>query len=129
MTSPVRLRLSRHKGFDLQAWSRAANGLEAVNCARPGPWGNPYRVGESVDIRQARRWGWRLAHPEFVCPDAETAVKRFAASLGLDDASICAVRMRLGGRNLACWCELDDPWCHCDPILRIANAAPHGAAK
>lgn len=32
---PIRLRLSRARGFDLQAASLAANGLPAINCARP----------------------------------------------------------------------------------------------
>jgi hypothetical protein len=33
--APVRLQLSRRKGFDLQVWSREVNGLDVVNCARP----------------------------------------------------------------------------------------------
>jgi len=117
---PVRLQLSRRKGFDLQAWSREVNGLEAVNCARPGKWGNPYRVG-TVFIA-----------------DAQDAVDAFAANLplgrrwnggrNLDD---------LRGRNLACWCGLcakhaatgkpldedcpDCEPCHVDPLGRVAN--------
>lgn len=43
---PVRLQLSRRKGFNLQALSVATNGLPAVNCARPGRWGNPYATAE-----------------------------------------------------------------------------------
>lgn len=46
MTRPVRLQLSRLKGFSLQSWSRQVNGLEAENCARPGKWGNPFVVGQ-----------------------------------------------------------------------------------
>lgn len=38
MTAPVRLQLSRKKGFDLQAHSSAVNGLPAVNVARPTMW-------------------------------------------------------------------------------------------
>ena len=34
-TTPVRLKLSRKKGFDLQAHSRAINGRDAVSVARP----------------------------------------------------------------------------------------------
>lgn len=34
MTVPVRLQLSRRKGFDLQALSQATNGLSAANVAR-----------------------------------------------------------------------------------------------
>ena len=44
MTRPVRLQLSRRKGFDLQAWSREVNGLPAVSVARPTKWGNPFPV-------------------------------------------------------------------------------------
>lgn len=39
---PIRLVLSRRQGFNLQAASRAANGLEAVIVARPSRWGNPF---------------------------------------------------------------------------------------
>jgi hypothetical protein len=39
---PVRMRLSRAKGFNLQAASLALNGLPAVNVARPSKWGNPF---------------------------------------------------------------------------------------
>lgn len=39
MTKPVRLQLSRRKGFDLQALSIATNGLPAVSVARPGKRG------------------------------------------------------------------------------------------
>lgn len=44
---PVRLQLSRKKGFRLQEASRALNGLEAVNVARPSRWGNPFKVGKA----------------------------------------------------------------------------------
>lgn len=43
---PVRLQLSRKKGFDLQALSLETNGLPAVSVARPSKWGNPFRVGD-----------------------------------------------------------------------------------
>jgi hypothetical protein len=42
---PIRLQLSRKKGFRLDAASHAANGLPAVRVCRPGRWGNPYRIG------------------------------------------------------------------------------------
>ncbi|HUY27269.1 MAG TPA: hypothetical protein VMV27_07585 [Candidatus Binataceae bacterium] len=42
--TPVRMRLSRRKGFNLQGESRAINGLPALNVARPGPWGNCFIV-------------------------------------------------------------------------------------
>jgi hypothetical protein len=46
--APVRLRLSRAKGFSLQAFSLATNGLTAINVARPTRWGNPYPITPEV---------------------------------------------------------------------------------
>jgi hypothetical protein len=98
---PVRLQLSRKKGFRLQKLSRATNGLAAVNCARPSKRGNRWRVGD------------------FVTPTAKIAVEQFVRhelprlkAQGLDD---------LRGKNLACWCALDARWCHVDVLLQAAN--------
>lgn len=134
---PVRLQLSRGaarrargrtgaaggaaRGFDLKALSRATNGLDVVVVTRRTPWGNPYVVGGAVDRKQLRRWGWRFAHPEFVAPDNETAVRRFAACLGMDEAIHAHVRAELRGKNLACWCGPDER-CHADALLAVANA-------
>jgi len=121
MSQPVRLRLSRAKGFDLQALSLATNGLPAVNVARPGDFGNPFVIGEPVDRRQAKRWGWwPLAFPDYVAPVAEAAVRRFAICLMLDEAIHAHVRSKLRGKNLACWCKPDEP-CHADVLLKFAN--------
>lgn len=46
--APVRLRLSRAKGFNLQAHSRAVNGLGAVKVDRSTPWGNRCLVHDSM---------------------------------------------------------------------------------
>ena len=40
--TPVRIQLSRRKGFNLQEVSKALNGLEAVNVCRPTIYGNPF---------------------------------------------------------------------------------------
>jgi Domain of unknown function (DUF4326) len=99
---PIRLRLSRAKGFDLQLESRRANGREAVSVGRPGRWGNPFR------ITAAR--------------SAEAAVNAFHAALLAGELGFGAAEVKalLGGRNLACWCAPDAP-CHADILLDIAN--------
>ena len=99
MTAPVRLQLSRRRGFDLQAHSRSLNGLAAVVVARPGRWGNPFRIG--------------------VDGDRATCVARFAARLEAQPHALDLTVLR--GRNLACWCSLDGP-CHADVLLERANA-------
>jgi hypothetical protein len=100
MIRPVRLQLSRRPGFNLQAESRAINGLPAINCARPSLWGNPFIVGrhaatasECVDLYVNDLAGlW----PRFYRSALET----------------------LPGHNLACWCDLYAP-CHVDTLLDI----------
>lgn len=129
MTVPVRMQLSRRKGFRLPPTT--------VNVARPGKWGNPYRIGEPVDMKQARRWGWKLSKPDYVCDTAAEAVKRFTLAIAFDDASKWVMRQELRGKNVACWCGLcpahaagkpmgvvcpDCDPCHGDPILECANA-------
>jgi hypothetical protein len=113
---PVRLRLSRAKGFNLQEHSRAVNGLPAINCARPGPFGNPFVIGE----RPA--WPFNEFTHERV-ETAEEAVALFRRALvkraATNDDSIDAI-VSLRGKNLACWCALDAV-CHCDVLLELAN--------
>ena len=55
MTIPIRLQLSRRAGFDLQALSRASNGLPAVNVARPGLFGNPFIHDDASQAVEAFR--------------------------------------------------------------------------
>jgi hypothetical protein len=76
------------------------NGLPAVNCARPGRWGNPFRIG--IEAR-----------------DASHAVKRYAETSG--GFSRSEIETELGGKNLACWCKPGEP-CHVqDYLLPMAN--------
>jgi hypothetical protein len=65
MTNPVRLTLSRNRGFDLQALSLATNGLLAVVVARPTKWGNPFVIGEPA------------GESGEIVADAKEAVRRF----------------------------------------------------
>lgn len=118
---PVRLQLSRKKGFDLQAHSRAVNGLPAVNVARPTKWGNPYRIVPSVLLG----W-WDIVGEGFAAGDCShgsktgaqmMAVRFFELNMPIGKtASVSSLR----SRNLACWCPLGSP-CHADVLLELAN--------
>jgi hypothetical protein len=103
MTAPVRLQLSRRKGFSLQALSLATNGLPAVNVARPSKWGNPFKVGahgsREVCVAAFRHAIFRQAH---------------LLEFGADEV------ISLRGKNLACFCALGSV-CHADVLLEIAN--------
>lgn len=95
---PERIQRKRSKGW------RMPEGV--VYVGRPTVWGNPYAV------IPGRR-------------DAAEAVHRFAVWFAeLPDwrrhtYSIRA-QIELAGRDLACWCPLDEP-CHADVLLEIAN--------
>lgn len=117
MAKPVRLRLSRAKGFDLQAHSLATNGLPAVNVARPGPWGNPFVVGIDGDRAECVRlhrlvMGGFLVFTSKAVPSKQVEAENYARSHIVD----------LRGKNLACWCGLDGGPCHANTLLEIASS-------
>ena len=95
---PRRIRLSRAKGFRLPK--------NAVVVSRPSVWGNPFKVGEKMlDGSVLTR---------------EKAVELYEQWVR-DGGWPRVIRRRLRGKDLACWCPLDEP-CHADVLLRIANA-------
>lgn len=119
MTRPQRIRLSRARGFRLQAASRALNGLPAVIVARrrgSGGWGNPYAVGHTRH---------RAVNGQAVLVrDRAHAVELYREWIrsvidGPGGDSVRAALAELRGHNLACWCP-DSP-CHADFLLEIAN--------
>jgi Domain of unknown function (DUF4326) len=99
---PRRVQLSRAQG-----WRMPPN---TVSVARPGVWGNHYRVGDSDGTGGTVR-------------DAAHAVELYSRWLcgpSMGDSLARLARERLGGKNLACWCRLDAPR-HADLLLHVAN--------
>jgi hypothetical protein len=113
MTSqPVRLKLSRKKGFRLQVHSRAVNGLPAVKVDRSTSLGNPYRVGDPMPgIPEVK------LEADDCCMLFQLHTLPQIAPAELDE---------LRGKNIACWCPLDAPWCHGDVLLKAANVPRRG---
>ena len=106
---PRRIRLSRAKGWRLPA--------KAVNCARPGPLGNPFKVGRDGDRARCVAL-YRHLVAGSICfttrapPAEQIAARRY----------LLAHREALRGRDLACWCALDGQPCHAAVQLEIVNA-------
>jgi hypothetical protein len=126
---PVRLQLSRKRGFRLQAESRRANGLAAVVVARPSVFGNPFAIDTILKSGLARNehaaralavaWfsGWLAGKPlPGASPSRGLAAKRREVLRRL-----CELR----GKNLACWCKLDEV-CHADSLIEFAKRVPIG---
>ena len=75
-----------------------------VYVGRPTKWGNPY-------------------HPELFGGSRAAVVELFRKYIDFSNEGALELRANareLRGRNLACWCPLDQP-CHADILLEIAN--------
>ena len=111
---PVRLQLSRRKGFKLTS----PNGLPVVVVSRPSKWGNPFKVGGFAGHQRKRSVRlWRVG-------DKAAAVRWFKRMLRdgkTPPFNLADIRCELRGRNLACWCKLTEK-CHADTLLEIANS-------
>jgi uncharacterized protein DUF4326 len=109
---------------------------EATYVGRPGPWGNPFHV-DRLSTGMWRLWPAPGPFELFASKDAavNAAVSAYAAWLrsevgpnyfSVDSGTYSRdwvtqhAAARLGGRDLACWCRLDQP-CHADVLLRLAN--------
>lgn len=113
---PVRIQLRRAKG-----WRKPPN---AIVVARPSRWGNLFRQGDPHPrtgdpmtredaVDQYRRALLSYRH------HGSDPTRRFLA----DEAIIREIQLELRGKDLACWCPLDEP-CHADVLLEIANEFP-----
>ena len=118
---PERIQLRRTKGW------RKPEG--AVVVSRPSKWGNPFKV-QPANVAE---WG----HPFYVDDglgveffDSVSGARAYAVEIFESDLrssretvypSAAEVRLELHGRDLACWCPLDQP-CHADVLLEVANA-------
>ncbi len=120
---PERIQQRRTKG-----WRKPEN---TVSVARPSKWGNPFRitVSDVVDFP------WQVRSPTvnhlLGLHDSERSarahvVELFAMHIGpmgsfeYDAEKLAKLRRELGGKNLMCFCPLDQP-CHADVLLEIAN--------
>lgn len=94
---PQRVQLSRRRG-----WRMPPN---TVKVDRSTPWGNPYH-GTGSMTAEARAYVTSLFNEYLKRPEKA--------------GKVAAIREQLRGKNLACWCPLDEP-CHADVLLQIAN--------
>lgn len=101
-TMPKRIQRKRTRG-----WKMPPN---AVYVGRPTRWGNPYRLPDYIGDDLSRR--------TFCCQDFRDSL---VYDIGAVRTTAEEIRRELRGKDLACWCPLDQP-CHADVLLEIANA-------
>jgi len=109
VTPPIRVQLSRRKGWRLPN--------NTVKVSRPGRWGNPFIVTEKV--KPGVVFGG-AAHGYVAVPTVDDAVECFRLFLNERPDLVEEAQQSLRGKNLACWCRLDQP-CHADVLLELAN--------
>jgi hypothetical protein len=107
MTAPIRVQLSRAKG-----WRMPPN---TVKVDRSTPWGNPFTLSDAKEAG-------------YIGTDDELLVMCVADFQGLFRDRPMAEALGyptdlspLRGKNLACWCKPGSP-CHADVLLELANA-------
>jgi hypothetical protein len=93
---PKRIQRKRAKG-----WKMPPN---TVYVGRPTKWGNPYKPSPVMSAE------WCVFQFEKLLIANQHSSERFRKPIG-----------ELRGKDLACWCPLDQP-CHADVLLEIANA-------
>lgn len=118
MGSPKRIQRKLFKG-----WRMPPN---TVYVGRGSKWGNPFRIGIHGDAQRCVALFERWFNPE--CAEIGSDLYSFRQECrdshnvdgwaGFQLAIVAHHYLR--GKNLACWCGLNEP-CHADVILRIAN--------
>jgi hypothetical protein len=100
---PERIQRKRTKGYKMPE--------NTVSVTRPGKWGNPFKVGMVIRDPQNDEYITTLKTVD----DVLNWYRKWLRNTGkTEDVK------ELQGKNLACFCPLDQP-CHADVLLEIAN--------
>lgn len=92
MMIPKRIQRKRARG-----WKMPPN---TVYVGRPSKWGNPFKPDSSFGLRMC--------------------VRMYRTWIEIGKNTLRDELSELRGKNLACWCPLDQP-CHADILLELAN--------
>lgn len=107
MTQPIRIQRRRSKH-----WKMPKN---TVYVGRGTRWGNPFKIEQGVTTEDVVKKFTAYVLPYMVTPDSTAGGEFMVTKINIKD-----IQDHLRGKNLACWCRLDQP-CHADILLTIAN--------
>jgi hypothetical protein len=111
--TPQRIQRKRTKGYKMPP--------NTVSVTRPGRYGNPFVVGRDGTAEECTakfRAAWN--HTIACAKRDRTPYMPFGKPIFLGP---------LIGKNLACFCREDAPFCHADVLLEIASSVPHHEAN
>lgn len=91
----------------------------AVYVGRPTKWGNPCKVGDFVMLGAAHSGTGKAEIRPATAADCKRWYAMKATGILIDNFNFNLATLR--GKDLACWCPLDQP-CHADILLKLANA-------
>ncbi len=97
---PKRIQRQRTKGWRMPE--------SAVYVGRPSRWGNMWRAGEE------------FAEGGVITAEGAVEQYRLLWTEGFSAAYVAYELVPLRGKDLVCWCPLDQP-CHADVLLELAN--------
>lgn len=92
----------------------------AVYVGRGTQWGNPFKVHAAI-VGTSRG----LTRDQAVVQYRHEIVQRSGGVLGFNRFWVAS---HLRGKDLACWCPLDQP-CHADVLLELANTPDAGEQR
>ncbi|MFD5491557.1 DUF4326 domain-containing protein [Streptomyces sp. NPDC127091] len=115
-TTPRRLQRRRTKGWRAADASSNPNGYVFVG--RGSGHGNPWKVGSTGWTVLPGGWIDRRPHEPLT---RQQAIDSYINSTTHDIEFLRVIRERLAGKDLMCWCSLDEP-CHADWQLEVANS-------
>jgi hypothetical protein len=114
MKLPTRIQLSRRRGFKLPP--------NTINCARPGPLGNPFIVGIHGTVERCVDLHWKLLAGYLCVSVDEDCITRQEKLMKYLPRQL--ERMRTAD-FLACWCNPDSRKpCHVENYLKILRSQP-----
>ena len=117
MVDPVRVQLSRRKG-----WRMPAN---TVSVARPGKCGNPFTIVGAIESGYASTATAQAfvveCFRDWLGPSQSGRDWWQGKESDRRKAAIFECLPALRGKNLACWCRLGDS-CHANVLLELANS-------
>jgi len=124
--SPRRVQMTRQRPW-------RAEHPDAVIVDRRTRWGNWYRVIRDTSRTPDRGWWVGMVSDPKITGPYEHKAKAIGKAVDWfredctevlraeTDGAFAASLAELRGRDLACWCPLDDAPCHADVLLELAN--------